>query len=334
MTKTLKPFYIICSLFVIVAIFSATALTQNKPLPNEPTPEDPKEAKLTLEKFEGNKAFEHVRNQVAFGPRWPSSPGIKNARNYLINQISSYGLTVEQDTFQAITPNPKFPKVEMVNLIVKIPGKKSDVVVLGSHYDSKYFEEGHFEKPFLGANDGGSSTGVLVELARVLAKSKPEYTLWLVFFDGEEALNLVWQGTDHTYGSSHMVNKLKSEGNLRSVKAMILLDMIGDQNLTVRRDGNSTGWLKDTIWNTALELGYKKNFLNEPEDIEDDHIPFLRAGIPAVDIIDFDYGEDNEYWHSSEDTLDKINPESLNIVGETVLHSLPKIFNRLNKINK
>ncbi len=329
MKQLFKSLFKACLLFFVLAIFSITYLAQNKPSPTDPTVEELKKGDLSI-KFDAAKAFEHVSKQVAFGPHWSGSPGIKNVRHYLLNELSSYGLSVKQDVFQAQTPNPKFPMVEMVNLIVEIPGKKNDIVVIGSHYDSKWYAEEHF----VGANDSGSSTGALVELARVLSKSKPQYTLWLVFFDGEEAMNNVWQGTDHTYGSTHLVNKLRTEGNLRNLKAMILLDMIGDNSLTVRRDGNSTGWLKDIIWSTAAELGYNKNFLNEPEDIEDDHIAFLGAGVPAVDIIDFDYGEDNEFWHTQEDTLDKINPESLKIVGETVLHSLPKIFNRLNKTVK
>ncbi|MBI4854032.1 MAG: Zn-dependent exopeptidase M28 [Acidobacteria bacterium] len=329
MRKSLNFLFNISLIFFIFAV-SNLSLAQNKPLHQEPKPELPEEKNLSSIKFDSKRAFEHVRKQVEFGPRCAGSPALKNTRTYLINQLSSYGLSVKQDSFQAHTPNPRFPTVEMVNLIVEIPGKKDGIVILASHYDTKWFAEEHF----LGANDGGSSTGVLVELARTLSKSKPEYTLWLVFFDGEEAMNGEWLGTDHTYGSTHLVNKLRTEGNLNKVKAMILLDMIGDMNLTVRRDSGSTLWLKDIIWNSAAKLSYDKNFVNEIEDIEDDHTPFLRAGIPAVDIIDFEYGEDNEYWHTEEDTLDKISPKSLQIVGETVLHSLPKIFNHLSSTPK
>lgn len=331
MYTSLKFSLKVFSLFFILTIFSLTSLAQNKPLPSEPTLEQPKEPILSLTKFDEMQAFEHIRHQVEFGPRWAGSPGIKNTRNYLFNQLSSYGVSVKQDIFQVKTPNPRFPTVEMTNLIVEIPGEKEGVVIIGSHYDTKWFGE---EFAFVGANDGGSSTGVLVELTRVLSKSKPEYTLWLVFFDGEEAMNRIWQGTDNTYGSRHLVNKLTEDGKIKNIKAMILLDMIGDNKLTVRRDGNSTAWLKDIIWSAAAELSYNKHFINEPENIEDDHIPFLRAGIPAVDIIDFEYGNYNEFWHTEEDTLDKINPESLKIVGETVLRSLPRIFRRLNKSSK
>lgn len=324
MTKTICYFL---SLLLCVCLFYSVTLAQNKPLPSKPTIENPSTTTSLNTTFDASKAFNHIRNQVNFGPHWAGSPAIKQVRNYLINELTSYGLTVHQDAFTAQTPNPKFPTVEMVNLIAEIPGKKKEVVILASHYDTKWFPE----ENFLGANDSGSSTGVLLELARVLAKSNPEYTLWLVFFDGEEAMNIEWQGTDHTYGSTHLVNKLRAEEKLRNLRAMILLDMVGDKELNICRDESSTGWLKNIIYSTAEELGYQKFFPEETCDIEDDHTPFLRAGVAAVDIIDFDYGPDNDFWHTQEDSLDKISVESLKIVGNTVLNSLPKIFNYLNK---
>lgn len=324
---------IICyclSLLLCVCLFVNVSLAQNKPLPSKPTIENPSAAASLSTTFDPPKAFNHIRSQVNFGPHWAGSPAIKEVRNYLTQELASYGLTVHQDAFMAQTPNPKFPTVEMVNLIAEIPGKKKDIVILASHYDTKWFPE----EDFLGANDGGSSTGVLLELARVLAKSNPEYTLWLVFFDGEEAMNIEWQGTDHTYGSTHLLNKLRIEKKLSNIRAMVLLDMIGDKELNICRDESSTGWLKNIIYSTAEELGYQKSFPNETCDIEDDHTPFLRAGVAAVDIIDFDYGPDNDFWHTQEDSLDKISVESLKIVGNTVLNSLPKIFNYLNKTTK
>lgn len=322
----LKLIHYSLMVFLLIILSSFISLAQNKPIISE----EPVEPISLTTTFDSSKAFEHVRKQVAFGPHWAGSKAIKDVRSYLINELNNYGLEVKQDTFEAQTPNPKFPKVEMTNVTAIIPGKKQEVVIISSHYDTKWFPN----EKFLGANDGCSSTGLLLELARVLAKSKPEYTIWLTFFDGEEAMNIEWEGTDHTYGSRYMVNQLRTTAKVRQIKAMILLDMIGDKDLNIYRDGNSTGWLKDIIWNTASELKHNKTFINEPYDIEDDHMDFLKAGIASVDIIDFDYGPDNEYWHTEQDTLDKLSSESLKIVGETVLHSLPKIFNHLNKFNK
>jgi hypothetical protein len=291
----------------------------------EPTLPKPAATNLTKPTFDGERAMTHVRRQVEFGPRYAGTPALQETRQYLINELKSYKLEVREDRFTATTPNPKFPKVEMSNLIATLPGEQSEVVIIGSHYDTKWFPD----IKFLGANDAGSSTGILLELARQLAGKKLKYTVWFVFFDGEEPLNGEWQGTDHTYGSAHMVNTLRQDGKLRDIKALILLDMVGDKKLNIARDFNSLNWLNDIIWQTADRLGYNQQFQNQTIGIEDDHIPFLQAGIPAVDIIDFDYGPNNSYWHTSQDTIDKISPESLKIVGEVVLQSLPEIMQRL-----
>ncbi|MGH9836330.1 MAG: M28 family metallopeptidase, partial [Blastocatellia bacterium] len=222
-------------------------------------------------------------------------------------------------------------KVKFKNVVAELPGETPNVVILASHYDTKLFKE----FVFVGANDGGSSTGALLEIARVMAaeKQKRKFTYWFVFFDGEEAFCREWSecldGRDHTYGSRQMVERLKKEKQLDRVKAMILLDMIGDKDLTIPREEGSSKWLVDAIWGTAQQLGYTKQFPNRASSVgDDDHMPFLRAGIPAVDIIDFEFGDgpqDNSYWHTEEDTLDKISARSLKIVGDVVLLSLPKI---------
>ncbi|MCS6884187.1 MAG: M28 family peptidase [Acidobacteriota bacterium] len=284
--------------------------------------------------FDAARAYEHVRHQVGFGPRPPGSEAIRKTRNYIRTELESYGLSVQEDAFVTTTPNPKFPRVEMVNLIAEIPGERPEVVIIGSHYDTKWFPDIHF----VGANDGGSSTGVLIELARQLASTRPRMTLWLVFFDGEEPMNGEWIGTDNTYGSRHMVERLKAEKRLDLVKAMVLLDMVGDRDLGIVREGYSVDWLSDIIWQSARKLGYGKYFLKDRVYIEDDHVPFLRAGIPAIDLIDFNFGTGkscgpggnrNCYWHTDQDTLDKVSPESLKVVGDVVLVSLPKIMEQL-----
>lgn len=282
--------------------------------------------------FDADKAFGHVKTLVEFGPRPAGSAAIEKAREFLIRELKSYGLKVAVDEFTPVTPQGR---VRMKNVIAEIPGTSNDLLILSSHYDTKPFKN----FTFVGANDGGSSTGALLEIARVLAgQGQHRLTYQFVFFDGEEAFCEEWSecldGKDNTYGSRHYVEKLKAEKQVDRVKAMILLDMMGDKDLTIPREQTSSGWLVDIIWGTAAELGHMKEFPSRTFSIgDDDHLPFLRAGISAVDIIDFEYGlgrEDNRYWHTAEDTLDKISPRSLKVVGDTVLSSLPKIEARIH----
>ena len=281
------------------------------------------QATLIGNDFDANRAYQHVKNLVELGPRPSGSEAIKKAQAYIENELKSYGLKITEDRFTAQTP--KGPK-PMKNIIGELAGEKSDVVIISSHYDTK------LQPGFVGANDGGSSTAAVLEMARVLSKKKPEYTLWFVFFDGEEAV-VDWSandGMDNTYGSRHLVEKWQADGTLKRIKAMILLDMIGDRDLDIEREGESTKWLVDTIWNTARELGHEKQFPNREQWIADDHIPFKQAGVPVIDIIDFNYGPDNSYWHTNKDTLDKVSGESMKIVGDVVLRALPEIFKQLN----
>lgn len=288
-----------------------------------------KAAKTTA--FDAKRAFNHVKAQVEFGPRPAGSAAIEKTREYLLKELKSYGLKPMLDEFTETTPRGK---IRFKNVIAELPGESSNVIIIGSHYDTKEFKE--FK--FVGANDGGSSTGILLEIARVMSAEhqsgqKRKFTYQFVFFDGEEAFCREWSeclnGKDNTYGSRYYAEKLKKEKRTDSVKAMILLDMVGDKDLTIPREESSSGWLVNAIWGTARELGYKKQFPSRSFTIgDDDHMPFLRVGIPAVDVIDFEYGdgeEDNSYWHTAEDTLDKISAESLKIVGDVILLSLPRI---------
>jgi hypothetical protein len=286
--------------------------------------------------FEGDRAFNHVKAQVEFGPRPPGSPAIEKTREYIVRELNSYGLKTTLDEFTDDTPSGK---VKFKNVVAELPGESSNVIIIASHYDTKPFKE----FTFVGANDGGSSTGAVLEIARVMAAEnkaenqtagrKRKFTYWFVFFDGEEAFCREWSeclnGKDNTYGSRHMVERLKKEKQLGRVKAMILLDMIGDRDLTIPREEGSSQWLVETIWATARQIGYAKEFPDRPFAVgDDDHMPFLRAGVPAVDIIDLEYGsspEENNYWHTREDTLDKVSPRSLKIVGDVTLLSLPRI---------
>jgi hypothetical protein len=294
-----------------------------------PTPTT-SQAKLTID---GERAFEHVRKQVEIGPRPAGSAELAKARDYIVGELKSYGLNVTLDEFTAKTP---VGERKMVNVTAELPGESSDVIIVSSHYDTKLFKEFRF----VGANDGGSSTGTLLEMARVMAQSgqKPRFTYWFVFFDGEEAFCAEWEdcknvdGPDNTYGSRHYVKQLKERNELKRVRAMILLDMMGYKNLRLGRDEEmSTRWLIDEVWKTASELGYGAQFVDELEGVGgDDHEPFLKAGIQSLDIIQL---SSYEYWHRPEDTLDKISPQSLKTVADVVLASLPRIEQRLTNMH-
>jgi glutaminyl-peptide cyclotransferase len=273
--------------------------------------------------FDGERAMEHVKKQVEIGPRIPGSPELAKTREYIIGALKSSGLAMTTDEFSASTP---LGEKKMVNITAEIPGESKEVIIISSHYDTKYFKN----MKFVGADDPGSSVGTLLEIGRVLGanQQKPKLTYWLVFFDGEEAFCEGWDdcgkpgAPDNTYGSRRYVSQLRNNNELARVRALILLDLMGHKDLELGRDTMSTRWLQDIIWRTGKEMGHGKYFVDRPEGVGgDDHEPFLRAGVPAVDIIHLGY----RYWHRAEDTLDKISPQSMKIVGETVLASLPRV---------
>jgi Zn-dependent M28 family amino/carboxypeptidase len=258
---------------------------------------------------------------VAIGPRPSGTPAIEQARKYIKEQLAAAGLTAVEQKWTQATPAGR---LAMSNLIATIRGARQDRLVIAGHYDTKRFSQFRF----VGANDGGSSAAFLIELGRVLKARKNQLTIELLFLDGEEAVNPVWAGTDNTYGSRHYVESAKRDGSLAGLKALVLVDMIADRDLRIRRDTNSTPWLSDVIWGTAKRLKLDDTFVpcpgNNPQcstTIEDDHLPFLKAGISAVDIIDLDF----EQWHRPGDTLDAVSARSLQVVGDVVVASLPQI---------
>lgn len=269
--------------------------------------------------FDSAKAWEHLRQQVAIGPRPSGSPANVKNRDYIKAQMSALGIKTIEQPFEGATP---LGPVKMVNLIATIPGQRPDRIVLASHFDTKLFRD----MRFVGASDGASSTAALIELARVI-KARPQlpFTIELLFLDGEEAV-VEWQGTDNTYGSRYYVDAARKSGSLKSLRALILLDMVGDRNLTIRRESNSTRWLTDIVWNAAHKLGHRA-FMDEETTVEDDHVPFLKAGVPSLDIIDLDYPA----WHTAQDTLDAVAARSLQVVGDVVVAALPQIEARLLK---
>jgi glutaminyl-peptide cyclotransferase len=284
--------------------------------------------------FDGERAFNHVRKQVEFGPRPAGSAELEKARGYIVDQLKSYGLKVTTDEFTTTTPQGER---KMANVTAELPGDAGDVIIISSHYDTKYFKE--FK--FVGANDGGASTGALLELARVMAaKGKSRLTYWFVFFDGEEAFCRDWDDChnpnpadpksplpDNLYGSRHYVAQLIEKNELKRVRVMILFDLMGYKNLRLGRDDLSTRWLQDVVWQTGKQLGYDKQFVDAVEGVgDDDHSPFLKAGIDALDLIQL---STYDAWHTKEDTLDKVSAKSLKIVGDTIIMSLPKIEDRI-----
>ena len=272
--------------------------------------------------FDGKRALEHVRALVEIGPRVAGSPGAARARSYITEQLTALGMKVQEQAFDAKTP---LGVVRMVNLRATFPSEPAASgprLLITGHYDTKLFEEFRF----VGANDGGSSAAFLIELARVLKDAKRPLPIELVFFDGEEAVIDWYQDDDNTYGSRHYVQTARADGTLKDIKAMILVDMIGDRDLRILRESNSTPWLTDVIWNAAKRAG-RREFVDEPLDVKDDHINFLKAGVPAVDIIDLDYPA----WHTEDDTLDKVSADSLQVVGDVLLAALPEILERAAK---
>jgi Zn-dependent M28 family amino/carboxypeptidase len=268
--------------------------------------------------FDSDRAWEHLRKQVAIGPRPSGTPAIVETRRYITEQLKAAGIDSREQMFIGMTP---LGEVSMANIIATIPGKRRDRIAIASHFDTKLYREFRF----VGANDGASSTAALLELGRVLKQRPNEFTIELLFLDGEEARMPEWRGLDNTYGSRHYVEAAQKDKSLATMKALVLLDMIGDRELQIRRDANSTPWLVDIVWAAAAKIGHSATFSNQLTTIEDDHVPFLRAGVPAVDIIDLD----NPTWHTPQDTLEFVSARSLQIVGDVVLAALPEIEKRL-----
>jgi len=274
-------------------------------------------ADLTL--INGQNVMQHIKNIVSYGPHPAGSDAQKKVAQYLVQQMTSIGLKVHTHSFRPITPQGR---LEMKNIWGVIKGDQDSVIILASHYDSKYFE--NFS--FIGANDSGSSSGLLLELARILSETNPtNHSLWIVFFDGEESFH-EWTRIDSLYGSREFVKMLKRNGNLEKISSLILLDMVGDKNLQLFQDLNSSKWLNRIIWNKASQMGHGKIFAKRGNVVaEDDHLPFAREGVPVVDIINLNY----KYWHRKEDTLDKLSTYNLTAVGNVILSSLAEISQSL-----
>ncbi len=265
--------------------------------------------------FSGERALEYTRKAVSFGPRPPGSPAIQKLRAYILQQLKLRGCEIVPDRFTAKTP---LGEKAMENIIAKFPGKSGNAVVFSGHYDTKLMPN------FVGANDGGSSAGFLLAMAEALQGAPRQDDVYLVWLDGEEAFK-EWTATDSLYGSRHLAEKWSASGMASKIKALINVDMIGDRDLQLTYDMESAASIRKLVWDTADRLGYSHNFPRQPGAITDDHIPFLRAGIKALDLIDFSYGPNNSYWHTPQDTVDKLAANSFQIIGTVLVNVLREL---------
>jgi Zn-dependent M28 family amino/carboxypeptidase len=283
--------------------------------------------------FDGDRAMQYVKDIVKFGPRPVASANHKKVEEFIASHLK--GDQVEDDSFTADTPEGKFP---VHNIIAKYPGTKDGIIVIASHYDTNYPLR---KTPYVGANDGASSSALLLELANQLrGKPRDGYGVWLVWDDAEEAIKPDGSGglpmempfqDDSLYGITHVAEKWQADGTLKKIKAFLLADMIGDADLNIDRDTNSTPWLEDVIGEAAKRLGYQSHFFGRTNEVGDDHVPFVKRGVPAADLIDFMYGYNNVFWHTPQDTVDKLSPKSLQIVGSVILETI-RILDKMDAL--
>src|SRR5438270_4644185 len=268
-------------------------------------------------KIDPQRCWTYLKQFVAIGSRPLGSPGHKKAEDYIHAHLK--GDQVEDDLFTQQTPVGSFP---IRNIIAKYRGKKPGIVVFASHYETNSW----LPKTYVGANDGGSSTGLLLEFAGLLRDkvkngSMDGYSVWLVFTDGEEAMQRDWS-SDSLYGSKHLAEKWQQDGTSKQIKALLLADMIGDADLNIEQDGNSSARLQMVAHAAVTHYGYQSHFYGRQTVVEDDHLPFAKASIPVMDFIDLDYGYNNSFHHTPEDTLDKLSAKSLEISGNAMLGTL------------
>jgi Zn-dependent M28 family amino/carboxypeptidase len=272
-----------------------------------------------LPHIDAKRAFDYTREVTAFGPRYMGSENHKKLERYILDHLKEDHVSpdqIEDDVFTADTVEGKFP---VRNIIAKFPGKKDGIIAILGHYDTNYPLR---NIGYVGANDGGSSTAILLEFAKQFeGKTRDGYSVWLIWTDGEEAVK-TWTATDSLYGTRHLAEKWAKDGTQKKIKALMVLDMIGDADLDIQRDTNSTPWLLDLIYQAAQRYGYQSHFYELQGPMEDDHLPFVQRGVPSADVIDLDYGYNNAYHHTTQDTMDKLSPKSLEIVGDTILETI------------
>jgi glutaminyl-peptide cyclotransferase len=291
---------------------TAASPAQTRAAPSAAKPVEPAGPAMHID---AARTMQYTKEIVAFGPRWDGSKALDQVRAYIKGKLK--GDQVEEDAFVAETSVGKIP---MRNVVAKFPGSKDGIIVLASHYETNYWLK---NTSFVGANDGACTSALLLAIADQLRGKKLEgYSVWLAFFDGEESMTRQWNTADALWGSRHLAKKWQDDGTSKKIKALLLADMIGDADLGISRDENSTSWLEDLVLQAATRLGYQSHFFSAVTAVEDDHLPFARAGMPVADIIDIDYGYNNSFHHTTQDTVDKLSVESLKISGDVILETI------------
>jgi glutaminyl-peptide cyclotransferase len=288
---------------------AASASAANTDASNLPPDSSPAPA------FNSNRAMQYVKEIVALGPRPIGSESHKKVENYVLAHLK--GDDVEQDAFDVHPTEGTFP---VRNIIAKFPGTRDGIIVIASHYDTNWPLR---NTSYIGANDGASSSALLLEIANQLRGKKLEgYSVWLLWDDAEESMKLPWDDPESLYGVRHLAQKWQDEGTLKKIKAFILEDMIGDADLNIEHEAYSTPWLEDLVGQASTRVGYQSHFFARDIPVDDDHLPFLQRGVPAVDLIDLNYGYNNVFHHTTDDTVDKLSPKSLEIVGTVTLETV------------
>ena len=277
-----------------------------------------------LPHIDAKRAFQCTREVTAFGPRYIGSENHKKLEHYIVDHLK--GDQVEDDAFTADTPEGKFP---IRNIIAKFPGTKDGIIVIFGHYDTNYPLR---NTGYVGANDGGSSTAILIEYANQFRaglhnKKLDGYSVWLVWTDGEEAVK-TWTDTDSVYGARHLAEQWEKDGTLKKIKALMVMDMIGDADLNIDRNTNCTPWLLDLIYDAADAPGLPIALLCPARPDRRRSHPLRQARRPIADVIDLDYGYNNVFHHTPQDTMDKLSPKSLEIVGNTILETIRMLDQR------
>jgi len=286
---------------VLLMLLAVTAAAEQKSEAGQPS-------------FNAVRAMQYTREIVRFGARPIGSENHKKLENYIVSHLK--GVEVAEDAFTVDTPEGKLP---VRNLIAKFPGSKDGIIVIAGHYDTNYPLR---NTGYVGANDGASSTAILLELANQLrGKRRDGYSVWLVWTDGEEAVKQ-WSPTDSLYGTRHLAESWQKDGTIKKIKALIVEDMIADADLNIEHEMASTPWLEELILQAATELGYQSHFYARSISVEDDHLPFLKKGVPSADMIDLDYGYNDVFHHTPQDTLDKLSTKSLEISGKVIVRAI------------